>query len=70
LSRPALACVLDRLDLNTAGEDKALAKFFAGSELHRNPACTGVRLSPNSTRTSWIDQPTAPPPLKGGRQNL
>jgi hypothetical protein len=39
LSRPMLTCLLDRLDLNSAGDDTALADFFAATELKRDPAC-------------------------------
>ncbi len=55
LARSELQCILDRLDLNTAGDDQALAKFFAVAELHRNPACAGTRLTPTTARASWLD---------------
>lgn len=64
ISRPALACLIDRLDLNEAGDDKALAAFFADSELKRDPACLGTRLAPTTARASWLDQDDARPPLK------
>jgi len=35
MSTPALTCLIDRLDLNSAGDDQALANFFAASELRR-----------------------------------
>lgn len=64
LSQPALGCILDRLDLNSAGDDQALAEFFAASELRRDASCAGTVLAPTPSRTSWIDQADAPPPLK------
>lgn len=64
LSRPALACLLDRLDLNSAGDDRALAGFFAASELRRDPVCAGTGLAPMVLRADWIDQDDAPPPLR------
>ncbi len=64
LSRPALSCIFDRLDLHSAGEDRALAKFFADAELRRNPACAGTRLTPASAHAAWLDEKDTPPPLK------
>lgn len=65
LSRPALGCLIDRLDLAEAGDDQALAGFFAASELRRNPACAGSELRPSIHRASWLDRNDAPPPLQG-----
>jgi hypothetical protein len=64
LSRPALACLIDRLDLNSAGDDQALAGFFAATELRRDPFCAGTGLAPMAIQASWIDQDDAPPPLR------
>lgn len=64
MSRQALACLLDRLDLNEAGDDHALAAFFAASELRRNPACSGTILTPTATHASWLRRHDAPPPLR------
>jgi hypothetical protein len=64
LSRPALACLLDRLDLNSAGDDPTLAGFFAATELRRDPLCAGTGLAPTVLKTNWIDQDDAPPPLR------
>ncbi len=64
IAQPALSCLIDRLDLNAAGDEKALAVFFAASELRRNPACAGTRFDPAATRASWLDRNDAPPPLK------
>lgn len=62
LPRLALECLFDRLDLNTAGEDRALATFFAETELRRNPACAGTRLTPAAMHTSPLDQSGATKP--------
>lgn len=64
ISRPALTCLIDRLDLNEAGADRELATFFAASELKRDPTCFGARLAPTAARASWLDQNDARPPLK------
>lgn len=61
LSRPALACLLDRLDLSSAGDDASLAEFFAATELRRDPMCAGTGLGPTPIRANWIDQEDAPP---------
>lgn len=64
LSRVALACLLDRLELAAAGGDRALAGFFAASELWRDPVCAGTGLAPMLLKANWIDQNDAPPPLR------
>lgn len=63
VSRPALACLIDRLELDGGG-DPALVSFFARSELNRDSRCAGAALIPAATRTGWIDRDDAPPPLK------
>lgn len=65
MSQPTLACLIDRLDLNEAGDDRDLAAFFAASELKRTPACAGTELGPTATHASWVDRNDAPPPLRG-----
>ncbi|HTJ01579.1 MAG TPA: hypothetical protein VL492_02215 [Methylovirgula sp.] len=65
LSRPALGCLVDRLDLAEAGDDQTLSSFFAASELRRNPACAGNALRPTVHRASWLERNDAPPPLQG-----
>jgi hypothetical protein len=64
LSRPGLVCVIERLDLNSAGEDPGLARFFAESELKRNPACAGIALGPKPVHANWADQADAQRQLK------
>lgn len=64
LSQQALACLIERLDLNSAGEDQALARFFAAAELKRNPACAGMTLAPTPVHANWLDQADARPQLR------
>ncbi len=64
LTRPGLVCVIERLDLNSAGGDPALARFFAESELKRNPVCAGIALGPKLVHVNWADQADAQPPLR------
>jgi len=65
MAEAELTCLIDRLDLNEAGDDQALSAFFAASELRRNPACTGNALRPTGTHASWLDRNDAPQPLAG-----
>ena len=64
MSRPGLTCLIERLDLTSAGDDAALASFFAKAELNRNPACSGTALAPVTARSSWLDQADARPQLR------
>lgn len=64
LSRAALLCFIERLDLNSAAEDPALVRFFAASELKRNPTCAGVALGPKPVHPTWGDQADAQPQLR------
>jgi hypothetical protein len=64
ISRPALSCLIDRLELDGSGDDSALADYFADSELRRDPSCAGTALGPNRISADWIDEDDAPPPLK------
>ena len=45
LDRGALACILDRLDLVSAGEDIALRRFFVEAEQRRGAGCGPSRTS-------------------------
>jgi hypothetical protein len=72
LKRADLACALERLDLVSAGEDRALGAFFASSELRRGTGCPSERTTERpSTRRGgarqgqlWLDKP-AKPPMRG-----
>jgi len=64
LPRQELQCIFDRLDLNTAGDDRDLANFFAETELRRNPVCAGTRLTPTTQRAAWLDDNETPAPPK------
>ena len=47
-SAASLACTVDRLDLLSAGDDTALADYFAKAEFQRAPGCERVRW-----RSAW-----------------
>ncbi len=60
-SRNALGCLLERLDLASGGSDRALADFFAASELRRSGTCLGARLAPDQAHAAWLDDRSATP---------
>lgn len=61
--RQQLTCLIDRIDLRSAGDDLVLRAAFARTELKRNPACAPTRLSAAGRKTSWLDPAgTAPAP--------
>lgn len=62
--RQQLACMLDRLDLLSAADDKALRAAFARTELARQPACVPPRLSASGRKASWLDADGQAPVLK------
>lgn len=67
-SRPAdrqqLTCLLDRVNLLSAGDDRALHAAFTRTELERQPACSPPRLSASGRKTSWLDGDGAAPALR------
>jgi hypothetical protein len=67
-SRPAdrqqLSCLLDRLDLLSAADDRALRTAFARTELARQPGCVPPRLSASGRKASWLDADGHAPLLK------
>lgn len=62
--RQQLICLIDRLDLLSAGDDRALRASFARTELNRQQACLPPRLSNTGRKTSWLDADGRAPPLK------
>lgn len=62
--RQQLICLLDRVDLLSAGDDRALHAAFARTELKRQPACSPPRLSASGRKTSWLDGDGAAPALR------
>ncbi len=64
VDRARLACVLDRLDLLSAGEDTALRDFFVEAERHRGQGCGGAGLLVAGARGTWLDGEAVRPPLE------
>lgn len=62
--RQQLTCLIDRLDLVGAGDDKALRAAFSRSEAARQPACAPPRLAASGRKASWLDAEGKAPTLK------
>lgn len=62
--RQQLACLLDRLDLLSAADDRTLRAAFARTELARQPGCVQPRLSASGRKASWLDADGQAPVLK------
>ncbi|MGL4975612.1 MAG: hypothetical protein ACRC56_09970, partial [Bosea sp. (in: a-proteobacteria)] len=62
--RAQLTCLLDRLQLLTAGEDRNLRSLFNKAELARQPNCTGSKIAAAGRKVSWLDAEGTAPPLK------
>lgn len=62
--RRQLACLIDRLDLVSAGAEPALRALFARSELSRPEHCTRHYLASTGRKSSWLDAEAKAPPLR------
>lgn len=62
--RQQLICMIDRIDLLNAGDDRVLRGAFAKTELARQPACASPRLSASGRKTSWLDADGKAPGLR------
>ncbi len=66
IGRDLLACVIDRIDLVSAGSDAALKTVFVDAERRRGPGCAPApTVAAGISRVTWLDANAAPPPLKG-----
>ena len=69
LDRLALACMVDKLDLVSSGDDRLVQQFFVDAELNRGETCGGAHaLASTAPKLGWLDPKEPPPPLKPGRQ--
>lgn len=59
--RTQLGCVIDRIELLSAGDDRGLRAAFAKLGQVRNAACTVQRVASSGHKASWLD-PDGPPP--------
>lgn len=65
IGRDALGCVIDRIDLDSAGEDTALRNVFVQAERRRGADCTPSPLTAAGAKTTWLAANSSLPPLKG-----
>lgn len=72
MDRAALACVIDRIDLASAGDDTALRAVFVAAERRRGSSCLGGAattsvgpLLAGGRHIGWLDPDGAMPPLRG-----
>ncbi|UDL96431.1 hypothetical protein LGH83_09750 [Lichenihabitans sp. PAMC28606] len=64
MDRHTLACVIDRIDLISAGDDVALRDFFVAAEQRRGQECVSPHLLAAGSITTWLDDNAPTPPLK------
>jgi hypothetical protein len=64
MDRALLGCVLDRIDLLSAGDDDTLRNFFVAAEQRRGQECTGSRLLSAGSKGLWLDAEATPPALR------
>jgi len=62
--RAQLICMLDRIDLLSAGDDHELRAAFARTELNRRQGCSVPRLAATGRKGSWLDADAKAPALK------
>lgn len=63
--RAALRCVIDRLDLDSAGDDTGLRNVFVEAERRRGGECAPLRPTAAGSKTTWLAANSSLPPLKG-----
>ena len=61
MPRRVLGCLIERLDLASARDDRDLIDFFAASELRRDAGCAGMGLRPNALHAAWLDDISVTP---------
>lgn len=66
MDRAALGCLLDRIDLVSAGDDEAMRAFFVDAERRRGQECSPSRLVAAGSRQTWLDGEATSPALRHG----
>ncbi len=64
-ARDSLRCVIDRIDLVSAGDDTALQRMFVEAERRRGSACSPSPLTAAGSRITWLDVNAGLPVLRG-----
>jgi hypothetical protein len=67
--RQQLACVIDRVHLLGAGDDRELRATFTAAELRRDARCNPPRLASTGRKTTWLDADSKAPALRGVNAN-
>lgn len=62
--RAQLICLIDRIDLLSAGDDPELRASFARTELNRRQGCSVPRLAATGRKSSWLDADAKAPALR------
>lgn len=62
--RAQLICLLDRINLLSAGDDPELRASFARTELNRRQGCSVPRLAATGRKGSWLDADGKAPALR------
>lgn len=66
MDRAALSCLLDRIDLVSAGDDEQMRAFFVDAERRRGQECSPARLVAAGSRPTWLDGEARSPALRHG----
>lgn len=64
MDRATLSCLLDRIDLVSAGDDEPMRAFFVDAERRRGQECSPSRLVAAGSRQTWLDSEAHSPALR------
>jgi hypothetical protein len=62
--RQQLTCLLERINLVSAGDDRPLRAYFGKAELNRQPSCLSPKLQAAGRKTTWLDADQSAPTLR------
>jgi hypothetical protein len=64
VDRQQITCLIDRVHLVSAGDDRPLRAHFSKAELQRQPACISSKLQATGRKTNWLDVDQPAPALR------
>jgi hypothetical protein len=64
VDRQQITCLIDRVHLVSAGDDRPLRAHFSKAELQRQPACISSKLQATGRKTNWLDADQPAPALR------
>jgi hypothetical protein len=64
VDRQQITCLIDRVHLVAAGDDRPLRTHFSKAELQRQPACVSSKLQAAGRKTNWLDADQPAPALR------